>query len=57
MGLEVAVKAEAETTGGAYSVVEYNVSPGDGSNVHAHTFEHEAWFMLDGTLTWKLDEE
>ena len=57
MGLQVAVKAEADATGGAYSVVEYDVAPGDGSDVHTHTFEHEAWFMLDGTLKWRLDEQ
>ncbi|GJP30849.1 hypothetical protein CLOM_g7179 [Closterium sp. NIES-68] len=57
MGMRVRVKAEAEQTGGSYSVMEYEVLAGEGSEEHIHTREHEAWFLLDGQMTWTIEQE
>ncbi|CAI5481706.1 unnamed protein product [Closterium sp. Yama58-4] len=57
MGMRVRIKAEAEQTGGSYSVIEYEVPAGEGSEEHIHTREHEAWFLLDGQMTWTIEKE
>ncbi|CAI7805018.1 unnamed protein product [Closterium sp. NIES-53] len=30
---------------------------GEGSEEHIHTREHEAWFLLDGQMTWTIEKE
>ncbi|CAI5511725.1 unnamed protein product [Closterium sp. Naga37s-1] len=57
MGMRVRIKAEAEQTGGSYSVIEYEVPAGEGSEEHIHTREHEAWFLLDGQMTWTIEKK
>ncbi|CAI5475031.1 unnamed protein product [Closterium sp. Yama58-4] len=57
MGMRVRVKADAEQTGGSYSVLEYEVPAGEGTEEHIHTREHEAWFLLDGQMTWTIEKE
>ncbi|CAI5950344.1 unnamed protein product [Closterium sp. NIES-65] len=57
MGMRVRIKAEAEQTGGSYSVIEYEVPAGEGTEEHIHTREHEAWFLLDGQMTWTIEKE
>ncbi|CAI5496754.1 unnamed protein product [Closterium sp. Naga37s-1] len=57
MGMRVRIKAEAEQTGGSYSVIEYEVPAREGSEEHIHTREHEAWFLLDGQMTWTIEKE
>ncbi|CAI5517803.1 unnamed protein product [Closterium sp. Naga37s-1] len=57
MGMRVRIKAEAEQTGGSYSVIEYEIPAGEGTEEHIHTREHEAWFLLDGQMTWTIEKE
>jgi quercetin dioxygenase-like cupin family protein len=46
-----------EETGGAYFVMEALVSPGGGPPPHIHRREDETFYVLEGTCTFRLDEE
>jgi len=43
-------KATAESTGGAFGLLEASVPPGGGPPPHVHTREDEAFYLLDGVL-------
>ncbi|HWN35447.1 MAG TPA: quercetin 2,3-dioxygenase [Pseudonocardia sp.] len=43
-------KATAESTGGAFALVEASIPPGSGPPPHLHTREDEAFYLLDGEL-------
>ena len=45
------VKATAETTGGAYGLIESEIPPGFSPPMHVHHREDESYFVLDGRLT------
>ena len=51
------VKATAETTGGAYGLVEALVPPGSGPPLHLHHREDESFWILDGVLTVVCGDE
>lgn len=38
-----------------YSIIEETVAPSLGAPIHLHTKEDEAWYVLGGTLTVRLD--
>lgn len=50
------VKAATEDTGGAYAMLECVVSPGEWTTRHIHHNEEEAWYVLEGELTFQLAE-
>jgi quercetin dioxygenase-like cupin family protein len=50
-------KARGEQTGGALTAIENVVAPGDGPPLHVHTREDEAWWVVEGTLRFRLGEE
>jgi len=50
------LKAVSEQTKGAYALIEYLVAPGDGAPRHKHTREDEAFYILDGTMTFQLGD-
>lgn len=52
----VTFKARGEETGGAYSVLEYTADPGAGSGMHRHQREDESFYILEGALTFQLEE-
>lgn len=57
LGMRVTVKTKGEDTNGAYSTMEYHLSPGDGTDEHQHGNEDETWFLLDGTMKWKFEDQ
>jgi len=50
-------KARGEETGGALTAIENVIAPGDGPPLHTHAGEDEAWYVLEGTLRFKLGDD
>jgi quercetin dioxygenase-like cupin family protein len=57
VGGPLTFKARGEETGGALTVIENVVAPGEGPPLHTHADEDEAWYVLAGELRFKLGEE
>lgn len=51
------IVASKEDTGGTYSFIECKVFPGGGPVPHIQTREHEAFYLVEGQLTFKVDKE
>lgn len=51
------VKASAESTNGAMSVLESSILPGSGPPLHVHTQEDEAFYVLSGQLSFTVGDE
>ena len=49
--------ATAGQTGGALDAAVVTQPPGLATPLHVHTREAEAWFVLDGTLTYRAGDE
>jgi quercetin dioxygenase-like cupin family protein len=49
-------KVPAAATGGTFSVAEQLLPRGSAPPVHRHTREDEAWIVLDGEVTFFLDD-
>lgn len=49
--------ATGKETDGKYALMEAIVSPGGGPPPHVHTREEEAFFLLEGEITFWLGEE
>ncbi len=47
-------KVRGAQTGGALTAFENVVAPGDGPPLHAHEREGESWYVLEGSLRFKL---
>ncbi|MBI5105502.1 MAG: cupin domain-containing protein [Solirubrobacterales bacterium] len=50
-------KARGAQTGGALTAFENVVAPGDGPPLHRHDAEDEAWWVVEGTLRFRLGDE
>ena len=50
-------KARGEQTGGSLTAFENVIAPGDGPPLHTHAAEDEAWYVLAGTLRFRLADE
>jgi mannose-6-phosphate isomerase-like protein (cupin superfamily) len=50
------IKATAETTGGAYGLVETLIAPGFSPPLHVHHREDEAFWVLEGELTMRCGD-
>jgi quercetin dioxygenase-like cupin family protein len=50
-------KVRGEQTNGALTAFENVIAPGDGPPLHVHAHEHEAWYVLEGELRFRLDAE
>jgi mannose-6-phosphate isomerase-like protein (cupin superfamily) len=50
------IKATAESTGGAYGLVESLVAPGFSPPLHVHHREDEAFWVLDGELSMRCGD-
>jgi len=48
-------KATGAETGGAYTAVEIPVSPGNGTPVHRHSREDEAFYVIEGEVQFVVD--
>lgn len=51
-----AIRATAESTNGAYTLIEATVPPGGGPPPHVHHGEDEAFFMLEGKISFRVGE-
>ncbi len=49
-------KATGEATRGAWSLQENMMPPGIHVPAHTHGNEEEAWYVLDGTLVFRIDD-
>jgi quercetin dioxygenase-like cupin family protein len=54
---EMTIKATAETTGGHLCLIETNAPAGHGPPLHVHHDEHEAFYVLAGTLEVQCGDE
>lgn len=50
-------KVRGEETGGRLTVFENVIAPGDGPPLHIHEAQDESWYVLEGTLRFRLGEE
>ncbi len=50
------IKATAESTGGAYGLIESLIAPGFSPPLHVHHREDEAFWVLEGELTMQCGE-
>ncbi len=51
------VKAAGDETGGALAVIEADLAPHSGGTpLHVNTLEDENYYVIEGTLTFRLDE-
>jgi quercetin dioxygenase-like cupin family protein len=50
-------KARGERTGGSLTAFENVIAPGEGPPLHTHAGEDEAWYMLAGTLRFRLGDD
>lgn len=51
------ILATGEQTGGVYTLTEARVLPGGGPPPHIHHREDEAFFILEGEITFRLGEQ
>jgi mannose-6-phosphate isomerase-like protein (cupin superfamily) len=51
------IKATAESTGGAFGLVESLIAPGAAPPMHVHYQEDEAFYVLEGELTFRCGDE
>src|SRR3712207_1070689 len=51
------IKATAEQTGGALSLIEITAGPGYGTPLHVHHEEDEGFFMLEGHATFQVGDQ
>ena len=56
VGGPLTFKARAAQTGGSLTLFENVVAAGEGPPLHTHDDEDEAWYVLEGTLRFKLGE-
>ena len=50
-------KARGAQTGGALTAFVNVIAPGDGPPLHRHEREGEAWYVIEGSLRFKLGDE
>lgn len=50
-------KVRGAQTAGALTAFENVIAPGDGPPLHTHEREGESWFVIEGSLRFKLDGE
>jgi quercetin dioxygenase-like cupin family protein len=52
-----AIKASGDETGGTLAVIEADLAPHSGGTpLHVNTLEDENYYVIEGTLTFRLDE-
>ena len=49
-------KVRGEQTGGSLTAFENVIAPGDGPPLHTHADEDEAWYVIHGTLRFRLGD-
>lgn len=56
VGDKYVMLATGDQTGGAYCLAEATVPPGGGPPPHYHTREEETFYVLDGEITFTVDD-
>jgi len=56
LGAPLTFLIDSAGTGGAYSLMEAVLRPGDEPPPHVHTAEDEAYYILDGSWTFRCGE-
>ena len=56
-GDHMAFRVSGADTGGAYSVLDYMMAPGSGSGTHLHNNEDESFYVLEGALTFQIEDQ
>lgn len=56
LGMLETVKVSAKDTGGQFGLLEIVVKPGDGSPWHVHPDEDEWFYVLDGEITFWVQD-
>jgi quercetin dioxygenase-like cupin family protein len=56
-GGELTFKARAVDTGGRLTAFENVIAPLDGPPLHTHDVEDESWYVIEGTVRFRLGEE
>jgi mannose-6-phosphate isomerase-like protein (cupin superfamily) len=51
------ILAFKEDTGGTYSFIEAKVFPGGGPSSHVQTREHEGFYIIEGQIIFKVDDQ
>src|SRR5919107_524577 len=51
------IKASAEQTGGRYSLIEGVAPASEGTPLHVHREDDETFYVLEGELTFYLDDD
>ena len=57
VGALTTVKASATQTGGTYSLIEDLAPRGDGTPLHRHREDDEAFYVLEGDLTFYFEDD
>src|SRR5918995_6035775 len=57
IGMLATIKATAEQTGGQYTLVEILAPEGFASPLHVHHFEDEAFYILEGEMTFYVGDQ
>jgi mannose-6-phosphate isomerase-like protein (cupin superfamily) len=50
------IKAGADQTEGSLAIIENLIVPGRWIAPHVHANEEEAWYVLEGTMTFRFDD-
>jgi quercetin dioxygenase-like cupin family protein len=50
-------KARGAQTGERMTLLENVIAPGDGPPLHTHAGEDESWYVLEGSLRFRLDDQ
>lgn len=57
VGGPLTFKARGEQTNGSFTALENVIPPGQGPPLHTYAYEDEAWYVLEGELRFKLNNE
>ena len=55
LGVLATIKANSETTGGRFAVIEHLAPKGAGSPLHVHTREDEWFYVIEGELAFWVE--
>lgn len=50
-------KVRGDETDGSLTAVENVIAPGDGPPLHVHANEDESWFIIDGSVRFRLGDD
>jgi quercetin dioxygenase-like cupin family protein len=57
VGGPLTFKARGAQTGGQLTLFENVIAPGDGPPLHTHRHEDESWYVLEGSVRFRLGDE